>query len=84
MKSDDFLESLGEAVRARRRELGLSQDAFADKVGLHRTYIGGVERGERNLGAKNLIKISQALHLKVSELISAAESLRPPARGTRR
>lgn len=51
----------GERVRARRLELGLSQEALALKAGIDRTYIGGVERGERNPALDNIWRIADAL-----------------------
>ena len=44
---DDAQKKLGSVIRARRRAAGISQEAFATEVGIHRTYIGAVERGER-------------------------------------
>lgn len=73
MKKSIFRVALGAAIRERRKELELSQEAFADLVGLHRTYIGGIERGERNLALDNLEKISQSLNLPLSELVRRAE-----------
>jgi transcriptional regulator with XRE-family HTH domain len=55
------LKRFGEKVRAERERAGISQEKLADLAGLHRTYIGGVERGERNLGLLNLIKIAKSL-----------------------
>ena len=52
---------LGRKVRKRRQALGLSQEALAEKADLHWTYVGGIERGERNLGLLNLVKIARAL-----------------------
>jgi len=82
MRSRDFLAALGAAIRTRRIELGLSQEELADSIGLHRTYIGGVERGERNLGVENLARFARGLRLKVSELAAAAEGIRTSSRGT--
>src|SRR4029453_5393619 len=48
---------LGARIRARRSELGFSQDELAHRCGLHRTYLGGIERGERNPSLVNLLKI---------------------------
>ena len=69
-----ILVALGDTVRRHRVELGLSQEAFAENVGLHRTYIGSVERGERNVSVLNLSKIAHALGLSISSLISHAEN----------
>ncbi len=63
------LVSLGRAVRTRREVLGLSQEALAHACRLDRTYIGGVERGERNLGVVNLWRIADALDLHPAELL---------------
>jgi len=47
---------------------GLSQEELADKAGLHRTYIGSIERGERNVSLNNIVVIAQALHASFTEL----------------
>jgi transcriptional regulator with XRE-family HTH domain len=57
-------------IRAARQKLNLSQEALADQCGLHRTYIGAVERGERNITLATLEKISNALHCPPGRLIS--------------
>ena len=58
----------GRAVRQRRQKLGVSQEEFADMCGLDRTYVGGIERGERNLALVNIEKIAQTFKISVSEL----------------
>lgn len=58
----------GATVRKLRNKKGLSQEAFADLCGLHRTYIGGVERGERNVSLENIEKIAKALGVSVAAL----------------
>lgn len=68
--SQHFLTSLGTAIRDRRIALGLSQETLADKADLHRTYIGMVERAERNITILNLLKICMALDISMSELLS--------------
>ena len=65
---------LGRVIRELRSRLGYSQESFADVVGLHRTYIGSVERGERNISLQNLVRIAKALGIPLSTLIAEAES----------
>lgn len=66
--AEDVLKQFGKRVRALREQAGLSQEAFADRCGLDRTYIGGIERGERNVALRNIEIIAQALGLTISEL----------------
>jgi transcriptional regulator with XRE-family HTH domain len=73
MSKDDELLSFGLAVRSLREERDISQEELAIAAGLHRTYIGGVERGERNLGLKNVFRIARALGCKPSQLVAATE-----------
>jgi transcriptional regulator with XRE-family HTH domain len=65
--------ALGNAVRRRRRELGESQEALASRAGLHRNYVGGVERGERNVSLTNLHRLAEALGMRASELVAESE-----------
>lgn len=58
----------GKALRQRRVKLGMSQEAFADFCGLDRPYVGGIERGERNVSLVNLEKLANALKMSLSEL----------------
>ena len=58
----------GRALRQQRQKLGVSQEAFADMCRLDRTYIGGIERGERNVALVNIEKIAVALRLSVPDL----------------
>jgi transcriptional regulator with XRE-family HTH domain len=73
MDSLKLRTSLGTVVRARRTQLGYSQESFADKVGVHRTYMGALERGERNVSLTNLVRLAAALGRPLSELIAEAE-----------
>lgn len=59
----------GNKVRVVRKERGWSQEELADACELDRTYIGGIERGERNVSIMNIAKIAQALGVKASSLI---------------
>lgn len=63
-----ILESFGRNVRRYRKERSLSQEQLGDKCQLDRTYIGSVERGERNIGLVNIYRIANALQLDVREL----------------
>jgi transcriptional regulator with XRE-family HTH domain len=55
-------------VRELRLERGLSQEGLAELAGLHRNYVGGVERGERNVGLDNVVALAAALEVGTSEL----------------
>jgi transcriptional regulator with XRE-family HTH domain len=57
-------------IRRRRERLGLSQEALAENCGLHRTYIGAIERGERNITVNTLARVAEALGCSVIELLS--------------
>lgn len=65
--------SLGRKVRRLRLELGLSQEALGEESGLHRTYIGSVERGERNVSLSNILRIANALETTASKLLEDIE-----------
>lgn len=58
------------AMRLQREALGLSQEALAELSGLHRTYIGSVERGERNISIDNMERIAAALDAKIVDLLA--------------
>jgi transcriptional regulator with XRE-family HTH domain len=58
-------------MREARKRLGLSQEALAEGAGLHRTYVGGIERGERNVSIDNIERIARALDLDVVDLLTA-------------
>ena len=62
------LKTFGNTIRELRRQKGLSQEDFADLCNLHRTYIGGIERGERNVGLVNILYLAKALGVLPSEL----------------
>lgn len=64
-----ILEGLGARVRERRRELGLSQERLGELSALHRTYVGGVERGERNVSLVNIVALAQALDVDPGRLV---------------
>lgn len=68
-------QALGRSIRELRTKLGLSQEELAIATGLHRNYVGGIERGERNPSFTNILKISAALGVRASALFDRAEKL---------
>ena len=68
MKSS-VCKAFGNSVRSRRAAIGFSQEKLASKCGLHRTYIGSVERGERNVGLENIVRIACALQVRPQILL---------------
>ncbi len=75
-KKSNPLRDLGERIRQRRTEFGLSQEELAGRSSLHRNYIGGIERGERNISLVNILKIAKALEIDPAELV---KNLTPPS-----
>lgn len=75
----------GDRVRQLRKQRGFSQEALALACELDRTYIGGVERGERNISLLNIYKIADALNVKAKTLFDVDEgsSIKPGARAHR-
>ena len=65
----DILARFGRQVRELRTQRALSQEAFAEKCGLDRTYVGGIERGERNLALRNIDAIARGLDVSLTELM---------------
>lgn len=63
---------MGNAIRGERERLGLSQEDLGFESGLHRTYVGSVERGERNISLENIVRLSKALKLSPSQLFQKA------------
>jgi len=66
----DLQRTFGENLRAYRKSKGLSQEAFADVLDIHRTYMGGIERGERNLTLRTVEKIAVKLDLEPLVLLT--------------
>lgn len=69
----DPCRKLGQNVRRLRQQQGLSQEALAFKVGIHYTYLGSVERGERNIACRNIVRIAGALGVPVAELFEGID-----------
>lgn len=65
-----LLDHLADEIRKRREANGLSQEGLAEQCGLHRTYIGAIERSERNVTVGTLIKISNALDCDITDLLN--------------
>ncbi len=61
--------SIGKKIKQLRIEAGLTQEAFADRAEIHRSYIGEIERGEVDIALSSLMKVSQALGVTISKLI---------------
>ena len=70
MNKNPSLVKLGSRVRKFRERIGISQEELAHNADLDRTYVGGVERGERNLGVLNLLRLAAALGCSASTLLS--------------
>ncbi|WP_074466383.1 helix-turn-helix transcriptional regulator [Arthrobacter sp. SW1] len=71
----DLQRTLGKNIRRIRDARGMSQEAFADYIGVHRTYMGGVERGERNLTLKSVERFAEILRVDPLDLLR-----KPPVR----
>lgn len=67
------LLALGKAIRAERINKGMAQEVLAYEAGVDRSYLGGIERGEHNVAIINLIKIANALGVKLSELLTSLD-----------
>jgi transcriptional regulator with XRE-family HTH domain len=73
MGHNSSLKQFGENVRKYRGQQNLSQEDLAELCGLHRTYIGGIERGERNVALLNILRIAKALNVAPSDLFEGLE-----------
>ena len=67
------LKAFGQRIRELRTEHGYSQEAFADKCGVHRSFMGTIERGESNLSFQNIFKVATTLGVSLSSLFSQIE-----------
>jgi len=66
----DLSRILAANLRRLRQKLALSQEKFAERCGLHRTYVGAIERGERNVTLKTLQQLAEALGVSATELLT--------------
>jgi transcriptional regulator with XRE-family HTH domain len=69
----DLQRLVGRRVRSLREERGYSQEAFADLLGVHRTYMGAIERGERNLTLRTVERLAARLEIDPGELLATDE-----------
>jgi transcriptional regulator with XRE-family HTH domain len=69
----DIRERFGFALKTRREELGLTQEEFAERAGIHRTYLSDVERGTRNISLLNIERVAFALSITLSKLFQLVE-----------
>ncbi|MFA4967352.1 MAG: helix-turn-helix transcriptional regulator [Candidatus Margulisiibacteriota bacterium] len=67
------LVKFGKKVRDERKKMHLSQEDLAERAGLHRTYIGMIERAEKNITLNNIVKIAKALNIRVVELFEGIQ-----------
>ncbi|RRU16125.1 MULTISPECIES: helix-turn-helix transcriptional regulator [Stenotrophomonas] len=74
MDEHELLPKIGSALRARRVALGLSQEAFADKIGMHRAYYGRIERGRTNLTIGTLNRLAGGLKVSLGALFTSVEA----------
>jgi len=65
----DINKEVGKRITKYRKKRGLTQEALAFEADLHRAYIGQIERGEKNIGVKNLQKIAKTLNVKMAKLL---------------
>jgi transcriptional regulator with XRE-family HTH domain len=72
LKKQSTRKILARNLRAKRAELGLSQEELADRASLHRTYVGAIERAERNVSIDNVEKLATAVGATVAELLADA------------
>ena len=74
MRQDARIKAeFGKALRKFRNGVGISQEALADLAGIHRTYVGDVERGERNISLLNMMRLSAALRTQLSQVVLEME-----------
>jgi transcriptional regulator with XRE-family HTH domain len=69
----EILKRFGETLREHRQRTGLSQEKLAAKAGIDRTYVGGAERGERNVALVNIVRLAAALNVTAAELMGGID-----------
>lgn len=72
---DPWLKAIGQAIRARREALGISQEELGYRAGFHRTYVSDLERGRRNPTAATLLALARTPGVRVNEMLEDAEHI---------
>ena len=73
MSTNYILKKFGDRVRSLRNKAGISQEKLAKLAEMHRTYVSGIERGERNVSLVNIIRLAKALGVSVSEFMEGID-----------
>ena len=68
-----LMQQLGKALRLHRKAAGYSQESFADKIGMHRTYYSAIERGEKNLQLDTLQRVCDGLAVRICDVLKDAD-----------
>ena len=68
-----LMQQLGKAIRLHRKAAGYSQESFADKIGMHRTYYSAIERGEKNLQLDTLQRVCDGLAVRMCDVLKDAD-----------
>jgi transcriptional regulator with XRE-family HTH domain len=68
-----LMQQLGKALRLHRKAAGYSQESFADKIGMHRTYYSAIERGEKNLQLDTLQRVCAGLAVRICDVLKDAD-----------
>lgn len=82
MAEGELQRIVGRNLRTIREARGLSQEAFADVLGFHRTYVGGLERGERNLSLKSVERLAASVDVDPLDLLKRPDASQPADRPT--
>ena len=73
MSTNHILKKFGDRVRSLRNQAGISQEKLAELAEMHRTYVSGIERGERNVSLINITRLARALGMSVSKLMEGLD-----------
>ena len=73
MPTNHILKKFGDRIRSLRNQAGISQEKLAELAEMHRTYVSGIERGERNVSLMNITRLARALGVSVSKLMEGLD-----------